>query len=121
MNKEPSQRQLRVGEQLRHIISDTLRRGHFHTKELLNMADISVTEVTTSPDLKNATAYIISMTGKDTSALIDALNNESSTFQKDIGRNTNLKFTPRLRFKTDKSYNEARKIDQILAEIKTSE
>jgi ribosome-binding factor A len=56
---EPSQRQLRVGEQLRHIIAETMQRGHFHHEVLMN-SGITVTEVRVSPDLKNATAYVIS-------------------------------------------------------------
>ncbi len=62
----PSQRQLRVGEQIRHIIAKTLQKGHFRDEILIDAsADITVTEVRPSPDLKQATAYVISLGGKD--------------------------------------------------------
>lgn len=117
MRKEPSQRQLRVGEQIRHIISDTLRRGHFDHAILMDATDLSITEVRISPDLKNATAYVIGLGNKDVSEKIDALNNSTRIFQKDISHQLNLKFTPRIRFKFDDVYNHAQNIESILIDI----
>ena len=116
--KEPSQRQLRVGEQLKHIIAETMSRGHFHDEALLNAGSITVSEVRPSPDLKHATAYITSFTDSaGLPAIIDALNEEAQMFQREIGRQINMKFTPRIRFKEDESFDEALKIESLLRDI----
>jgi ribosome-binding factor A len=115
---EPSQRQLRVGEQLRHIIAETLQRGHFGSEILIDHAsEVSVTEVRSSPDLKHAKAYVISLGGKNLDAILSALNDDAATFQKDINRHSNLKFTPRVKFVVDESFGEAQKIEDILRDI----
>ena len=118
----PSQRQLRVGEQIRHIIAQTLQRGHFRDELLINAsADITVTEVRPSPDLKQATAYVISLGGKNMEALIPALNNNAPQFQKDINAQSNMKFTPKVRFKIDTSYEEVQKLENIFGSIEYSD
>lgn len=114
---EPSQRQLRVGEQLRHIIAETMTRGHFHHEALLGATGITVAEVRVSPDLKNATAYVMPLGGENMDEVLAALNDEAKMFQKEINRSSNLKFTPRVRFKTDKSFGEASRIEELLYEI----
>jgi len=115
----PSQRQLRVAEQVRHMIAETLRRGHFHTEELFRLAqNITVTQVSLSPDLKNATAYVIALGGKDMVEILPALNEESYTFQKEIGHSLKLRFTPRVRFAEDKSFEKANRIETILHDLK---
>lgn len=111
---EPSQRQLRVGEQLRHIIAETMQRGHFRDESLLDAGRITVTEVRVSPDLKNATAYVLSLGGLDMDKILPALNEAAPMFQKEIGRQNSMKFTPRVRFVTDTSYEQAQKIDDLL-------
>lgn len=120
VSNEPSQRQLRVGEQLRHIVADTLQRGHFHHDILMNAGRITVSEVRVSPDLKNATAYVISLGGEDMTPVIEALNECTNLFQKEFGRQANLKFTPRIRFKTDDSFDYAQRIECLLKDISTS-
>ncbi len=115
--KQPSQRQLRVGEQIRHIIAETLQRGHFHNETLLDGGKTTVTEVRVSPDLKNATAYVIALGGGDMEETLPALNDSASVFQKEINRKANLKFTPRIRFVLDKSFENAQRIDALLHDI----
>ncbi|MCB9989009.1 MAG: 30S ribosome-binding factor RbfA [Rhodospirillales bacterium] len=111
----PSQRQLRVGEELRHVMSDVLRRGHFHSEILLNEShNVTVTEVRPSPDLKHARAYVMALGGVHLGKLLEALNEEHHTFQKEINRVTNLKFTPRVKFVEDESFEEAQRIESIL-------
>lgn len=111
----PSQRQLRVGEQLRHCIAETLRRGHFHDALLLSSAqDLTVSEVRVSPDLKKATAYVIALGGSDTEAFIAPLNDCAALFQKEFAHRLNLRFTPRLSFAVDVSFEQAQAIDRIL-------
>lgn len=117
-NAEPSQRQRRVAEQLRHIISETLQRGHFDNELLLNKANtIIVSEVRPSPDLKYARAYVMSLNGEGMDELLPALNDQARIFQKDIGKNSNLKFTPRVKFVTDTSFDEAQHIEDILRDV----
>ncbi len=121
-NNGPSQRQLRVGEQIRHIMAETLLHGHFRDEALINMAaNITVTEVRPSPDLKQATAYVISLGGEKMDVLLPALNNNAPAFQKDINEKANLKFTPKVRFKEDTSFESVQKLDSILNNIKYSE
>lgn len=116
---EPSQRQLRVGEQLRHIIAETLRRGHFNNEILLDRsADITVSEVRTSPDLKHARAYASTMNSEiDLEEMLELLNAEAHVFQRAIGNSANLKFTPRVRFVIDESQEYAQRIEDLLRGI----
>lgn len=105
------------------MIAETLQRGNFSDEILLDYAHhITVSEVRTSPDLKQATAYVVTLNGADTDGLniddmLPALNNAAHYFQREIGKNHNLKFTPKVRFVKDKSFDEAKKIDDILENI----
>jgi len=113
-----SQRQLRVGEQIRHCLSETLQRGHFQNPILFKGASmVSVSEVRISPDLKNATAYVRTLGGSEMKEMVDALNDAAGYFQKELGRSMNMKFTPRVRFVIDTSFDEAAKIENILKQI----
>lgn len=118
----PSQRQLRVGEQIRHIIAETMSRGHFRDKILIDIAGgVTVTEVRPSPDLKQATAYVISLGGADMDKILPALNHNAPAFQKDINSKANLKFTPKIHFKLDSSFENVQKLDEILSNIHYSD
>jgi len=118
----PSQRQLRVGEQLRHIIVETMRRGHFYSQVLIDhAASITVSEVRATPDLKQATAYVLSLGGVEMDEILPALNENATIFQKAIGANGNLKFTPRVRFKEDISFEKVQKLDALLSNITYSD
>lgn len=121
MQKAPSQRQLRVGEQLKHILCDTLARGRFQNPLLLDAARITLTEVQASPDLRNATAYVVPLEGKDMSAMLKALNDEAYVFQKEIARQGTTKFTPRIYFKADDVFGEAQRIEDLLRGITYSD
>jgi ribosome-binding factor A len=114
----PTQRQLRVGEQLRHAIADVMLQGHFHEPILLDKASlVTVTEVRISPDLKYATAYVMTLGGTDLEPVLAALNNETHVFQKEVARKANLRFTPKIRFVTDDSFAEADKIERLLRDL----
>lgn len=117
----PSQRQLRVGEQLKHIIAETMARGHFSQEALLDAGQVTVSEVRVSPDLRNATAYIMPLGGGNIETILPALNDESRVFQKEINRQSNMKFTPRISFKRDKTFDEVQKIDDLLNSIHYSD
>ncbi len=119
---EPSQRQLRSGEQIRHIIAETLSRGHFHDPALLDAAGrVTVTEVRVSPDLKHATGYVMSLGGADMDQILPALNDSAHVFQKEIARKAKTRFTPRVRFVMDNSFDEAQKIEDLLRDLPKGE
>jgi len=112
-SKGPSQRQLRAGEQLRHIIAETMSRGHFSSEALMD-ADVTVAEVRVTPDLKNAKVYVMSLGGVNMESILPALNEEAHVFQREIGRQQSMKFTPKVHFVRDESFDEAQKIDALL-------
>ncbi len=114
----PSQRQLRVGEQLRHCIVETLQRGHFQNEILMeHAASVTVTEVRASPDLKNATVYVMSLGGLHMNEILPALNDAAPYFQRELGHRVQLRFTPRLRFVRDESFDAAARIDSLLKNL----
>lgn len=115
---EPSQRQLRVGEQVRQVIIETLQRGKFNDILLLDAShNVTVSEVRPSPDLKHAKVYIMTLGGKDIDEILPALNDSAAIFQKELGKKLTMKFTPKLRFVKDTSFDEASKIDDLLRSI----
>src|SRR5690349_15687703 len=110
---EPSQRQLRVGELLRHAISDILARGEVRDPELEG-ASITVTQVKPSGDMRHATVYVEPLGGKNAKEIVDALNRHRGFIRGLMGREIALKFTPELRFLEDTSFAEAEKIETLL-------
>ena len=100
----PSQRQLRVGELIRHTLSDVLLRGDVHDPDL-NRHSITVGEVRTSPDLKVATAYVLPLGGKDAEAALAALRRNSSELRHLVARAMSLKYAPQLRFVLDETFD----------------
>lgn len=101
----PSQRQLRVGELIRRTLSDVLMRGEIHDPDL-NRMSITVGEVRTSPDLKIATAYVMPLGGKHGEEAVKALARNRGELRRFIGKATNLKFTPDLRFVLDETFDQ---------------
>lgn len=119
---EPSQRMLRVSEQIKHVIAATLARGHFHDAVLVEQAStVTVTEVRVSPDLKHATAYVMSLGGQNMDEILPALNEEAFNFQKEINRQTQLKFTPKLQFRKDETFDKAMRLEGLINNIKYSD
>ncbi|MEO6946819.1 MAG: 30S ribosome-binding factor RbfA [Nitrobacter sp.] len=108
-----SQRQLRVGETVRHAIAEILAQGHVHDPVLEGHL-ITVPEVRMSPDLKLATIYVMPLGGRDTTAVIDALDNNRKYLRGEIARRVNLKFAPDLRFRADERFDEAERIETLL-------
>ncbi len=119
-DKGPSQRMLRVGEQVKQIIAETLTRGHFHHEALINAGHITVGEVRVTPDLRQAKAYVMSLGGENMDEIIPALNSESQQFSKAINSQSNMKFTPKVRFVKDDSFEEAQRIDELLRSVSVS-
>lgn len=100
----PSQRQLRVGEVIRRSLSEILMRGDIHDPEL-NAMSITVGEVTTSPDLKIATAYVCPLGGKGSKDVVGLLARNKGELRRIIGKKVGLKFTPDLRFRLDETFD----------------
>lgn len=120
-NALPSQRQLRVGEQLRHIIAETLQRGKFEDPSLFDKAgQITIAEVRVSPDMKHATAYVSMIGTTDIAPVLEALNVSAYTFQQDINQKIKMRFTPKVRFVIDDRFDKAGRIESILRNIPKS-
>ncbi|ADH91171.1 ribosome-binding factor A [Ancylobacter novellus DSM 506] len=109
----PSQRQLRVGELVRHALAEILARGDLPDPALSKVM-ITVPEVRMSPDLKIATCYVMPLGGKDHKAAIDALATNAKPLRGEIARRVELKFVPELRFRIDTSFEEGDRIDALL-------
>lgn len=108
-----SQRQLRVGEELRHILSDVLRNGHFRDPDLADMV-VTVTEVRVSPDLKAATAFVMPLGGSDAPKIIAGLNRASAYIRTEAVKQINLRVAPSFSFKLDHSFDEAARVTKLL-------
>ena len=116
-NSTKSQRQLRVGEELRHLISNALLRESFYDQIIENNT-ITVTEVNVSPDLKNAKVYIMPLGGENKLEVLNSLNKSNGRIKKLISSNINLRQIPKLQFKIDETFEYAKKIENILQKIK---
>ena len=114
-SKAPGQRQLRVGEEIRHALSEVLARGELRDPDLVDVS-LTVSEVRISPDLRNATAFVMPLGGGggDRVALLAALNRAGPFLRGRVGKVVRLRFTPALSFQMDTSFEEASKIDALL-------
>jgi ribosome-binding factor A len=109
----PTQRQLRVGEMLRHALADVLRRDEIRDPDLMGVS-VTITQVKPSPDMRHATVFCEPLGGKNAKPVIAALNKHKGFLRGEMGRLIELKFTPDLRFVEDESFAEAEKIETIL-------
>jgi ribosome-binding factor A len=109
----PSQRQLRVGEMLRHALSEILRRNEIRDPELDGVS-ITITQVKPSPDMRYATVYCAPLGGGNAGPIIAALNRHKGFLRGQMGHMITTKFTPDLRFAEDQSFAEAEKIENLL-------
>ena len=110
---EPSQRMLRVGELVRHAMSELLTRGQMNDP-VLDTHVVTVPRVRMSPDLKLATVYVMPLGGQDHGPVIEALDRHRKFLRGEIARKINLKFAPEVRFRIDESFDKASQIDQLL-------
>src|SRR5262249_38430079 len=111
--KGPSQRQLKVGEQIRHVLAEVLARGDIRDAALSGVI-ITVTEVTTSPDLKHATAFCTPLGGKNAAAVIEALNRHKGFLRGELGRQLDMRYTPSIHFEYDTSFDRGAAMDALL-------
>jgi ribosome-binding factor A len=109
----PTQRQLRVGEMLRHALSEILIRGDVRDPELNGVA-ITITQVKPSPDMRHATVFCEPLGGKNAKEVVEALNRHRGFIRGLMGKMIELKFTPDLRFVEDTSFAEAERIENLL-------
>ena len=112
-HKPPSQRQLLVGEELRHIVASIIERGDIRDPDLVGKA-ITVTEVRISPDLKNATVFVVPLGGGDATAIVKGLKRARPYLRHEIAKQIDLRIVPDLFFEPDVSFDEASKIDALL-------
>lgn len=121
--KAPSQRQLRVAEEIRHLIAGILMRGELRDPALATIS-VTISEVRISPDLKNATAFAIPLGGAQTGSPIDvvlaALNRAAPFMRSQIGKSLQLRYAPTINFVEDRSFDEAHHIEELLRSEKVA-
>jgi ribosome-binding factor A len=108
-----SQRQLRVGELIRHELAEMLARGDIHDV-VVEAHMITVPEVRMSPDLRLATIYVMPLGGRDEEEVLAALDRNKKYVRGEIARRVNLKFAPEIRFRIDERFDEAERIERLL-------
>ncbi len=112
--KGPSQRQLKVGELIRHALADIFNRGEI-VDDVLSRHSLTVPEVRMTPDLKLATVYVLTLGGGETEEAVTHLEKHKRFLRGELARRVSMKFIPELRFKVDTSFESSRRIDELLA------
>jgi len=115
--EQQSVRVLKVGERVRHILSELLARGEVHD-DVVTAAHIAVTEVRMTPDLRHATAYVKPLLGAGDDEVVHALRQNTAFLQREVAQRLGLKFAPKLRFRKDESFAEADRIEALLRDPK---
>ena len=114
-----SVRLLRVGEQVRHVLSEILMRGDVHD-EVLASHVVSVTEVRMSPDLRHATVFVKPLLGADEAQVLKALRTHTAFLQRSVASRVNTKYAAKLKFLADESFDEGSHIDRLLRDPKVA-
>ena len=110
---DKSVRTLRVGEQMRHILSEVLQRGDVHDATLAKHV-VSITEVRMSPDLRHATVFVKPLLGRDEEAVLKALRTNTAYLQREVASRVQMKYAAKLKFLADESFDEGSHIDALL-------
>jgi ribosome-binding factor A len=110
----PGQRQLRVAERIRHILAQIMRDGRLHDPALGNSSLITVTAVEIGPDLQHATAFVMPLGGKNVEETVAALNKAAGFFRAELAPELDLRYTPKVSFRPDRTFDEAEHIDKLL-------
>ncbi len=116
MNKDPQDRSvrlLRVGEQMRHVLSEILARGDVHDDTLAKHL-VSVTEVRMSPDLRHATVFVKPLLGQDEDAVLKALRTNTAYLQREVAHRVQMKYAAKLKFLADDSFDEGAHVEALL-------
>jgi ribosome-binding factor A len=114
MGRPPSQRQLRVGEAMRHVLAELLMRGGVREPDLADAA-LTVSEVRISPDLRHAVVFVTELGGELRSERLEALRRAAPMLRGEVARRLQLKYAPDLAFRADRSFAEAARIEALLA------
>jgi len=117
--EQHSVRVLKVGERVRHILSELLSRQEVHD-DTLTARSVSVTEVRMTPDLRNATVYVKPLLGADEDEVVQALRQNTAYLQREVAKRLGLKFAPKLKFRADESFDEAERIEKLLRDPKVA-
>ena len=115
-----SVRLLKVGEQVRHVLSEILARGDVHD-ETLQKHLVSITEVRMSPDLRHATVFVKPLLGQDEEAVLKALRQNTAYLQREVASRVNTKYAAKLKFLADESFDESSHIDKLLRSDKVAQ
>ena len=118
-NEDRSVRLLKVGERVRHVLSELLTRQQVHD-DTLTAHQISVTEVRMSPDLRQAKVYAKPLLGGDEKEVLTALRRNTAYLQREVAQRLGLKFAPKLKFLADESFDEAERIERLLNDPKVA-
>jgi ribosome-binding factor A len=117
--RAPSQRQLKVGELIRHALAEIFARGEI-VDDVLNQYSLTVSEVRMTPDLKLATIFVLPLGGAGAEDAVKNLDQHMRFLRGELARRVKLKFMPELRFKTDTSFASSKRIDELLASPKVA-
>jgi ribosome-binding factor A len=117
--RAPSQRQLKVGELIRHALADIFFRGEI-VDEVLSRHSLTVPEVRMTPDLKLATVYVLPLGGGDAEEAVEHLNKHKRFLRGEVAKRIRMKFMPEIRFKVDTSFEASARIDELLASPKVA-
>ncbi|MBT3886839.1 MAG: 30S ribosome-binding factor RbfA [Rhodospirillaceae bacterium] len=115
-SKAPSQRQLRVGEQVRHAIASVIERGELRDPDL-DGVPVTVTEVRLSPDLRKASIFVVPLGGGDTESILPPLSRAAPFLRHRVSEMVQLKYAPELVFEADKTFDYADRIDAVLQSV----
>ena len=118
--EDRSVRILRVGEQVRHVLSEILQRGDVHDETLASHM-VSITEVRMSPDLRHATVFVKPLLGKDEEAVLKALRTNTAYLQREVAHRVKMKYAARLKFLADESFDEGSHIESLLRDPKVAQ
>ena len=113
--EDHSVRLLKVGERVRHVLAELLTRQQVHD-ETLSAHTVSVTEVRMTPDLRNAAVFVKPLLGADEDEVVRALRQNTAYLQREVAKRLGLKFAPKLQFRADESFEEADRIEKLLAD-----
>ena len=116
-NKEPSQRQLRVGQEIKRILAAFIQKGEIRNLEGIDTI-VTITEVTVSPDLKYASVYLMTLNNSHLQEVIGGLQLAANYLRKQIAAKMQLRYTPELVFKVDKSFEQVDKIEKLSSDQK---
>lgn len=119
-SKEPSQRQLRVGQEIKRILAGFIQRGEIRNLEGLDTI-VTITEVHVSPDLKYASVYLMTLNNKNLQEVLDGLQLAANYLRKQISAKMQLRYTPELVFKVDESFEQVDKIEELLRNPKVAQ